>query len=102
MRSIRRALGRWSNKVKSVLILIAIFFIVRALKKKLESGKKETPPAPQGAPPREQAPSATRAKAEEMVLDQVCGSYVPISAAIVSNKDGKTAYFCSEECRDRL
>lgn len=87
--------------MKSVLILLAVFFIVRALKKKLESGKKETPPAPEKSTPREPV-SAPRARAEEMVLDPVCGSYVPISAAIAASKDGKTIYFCSEECRGRF
>lgn len=87
--------------MKSVLILLAIFFILRYLKKKLESGKKDAPPAPEASTPREQA-QAPRAKAEEMVLDPVCGSYVPISAAIAATKDGKTVYFCSEECRERF
>lgn len=88
--------------MKSVLILIAVFFIVRALKKKLEAGKIQRP-APEAPPQhKESAPAPPRAKAEEMVLDPVCGSYVPISAAIPASRDGKTVYFCSEECRGRF
>lgn len=85
--------------MKSVLILIAIFFIVRALKKRLEA-RKDNRPMPE-APARESAPNP-RPKAEEMVLDPVCGSYVPISSAIAATDGGKTVYFCSEECRDRF
>lgn len=87
--------------MKSVLILIAIFFIVRALKKKLEARKIEPPPA-DVPPQRESAPAPQRDKAEEMVLDPVCGSYVPISAALRADKGGKTVYFCSDECRERF
>lgn len=86
--------------MKSVLILIAVFFIVRALKKSLEarSAQKAAPAPP--SQPKEPA-SAPRQKAEEMALDPVCGSYVPLSAAVKSTQGGKTVYFCSDDCRER-
>lgn len=87
--------------MKSVLILLAVFFAVRALKKHLEGrqAQKIDPPAPP-PPPRE--PSAPREKGEEMALDPVCGSYVPLSSAVKLTDGGQTVYFCSEECRERF
>ncbi|MGE5632383.1 MAG: YHS domain-containing protein [Caulobacteraceae bacterium] len=35
----------------------------------------------------------------DMVLDPVCGMYVSPETAIKQNIDGKTYYFCSENCR---
>lgn len=87
--------------MKSVLILIVIFFVVRALKNKLEARKIDAPAA-DVPPQKESAPAPSRSKAEDMVLDPVCGSYVPISAALRADKGGRTVYFCSEECRERF
>lgn len=87
--------------MKSVLILIAVFFIVRALKKSLEArGAQKAAPVPPSQP--KEPASSPRQKAEEMALDPVCGSYVPLSAAVKSTDGGKTVYFCSEECRERF
>ncbi len=38
---------------------------------------------------------------EEMVLDPVCSSYVPLSVAIKKGVGAKTVYFCSKECCDK-
>ncbi|MCC6502161.1 MAG: hypothetical protein IT362_03365 [Deltaproteobacteria bacterium] len=85
--------------MKSVLILIAVFFIVRALKNSLEAKKQMKAPS---APPQPKEPTGPpREKAEEMALDPVCGSYVPLSSAVKSTDSGKTVYFCSEDCRGR-
>lgn len=35
----------------------------------------------------------------EMVLDPVCGMHINPETAIKQNIDGKTYYFCSENCR---
>lgn len=86
--------------MKSVLILIAVFFIVRALKKSLE-GRSAQKAAPTPPPPAKETSSSPRQKAEEMALDPVCGSYVPLSAAVKSAEGGKTVYFCSDDCREK-
>lgn len=90
--------------MKSVLILLAIFFAVRALKKRLEPqagrmGAPGGPPPP--PPPREKQAPGPAQPAEELVLDPVCGSYVPVSSAVEATAGGKKVHFCSEECRDR-
>jgi YHS domain-containing protein len=85
--------------MKSVLILIAVFFVVRFLKNSLEAKKEEK--AVPAAPPSAKESAGARQKGEEMALDPVCGSYVPVSAAVISTEGGKTVYFCSEDCRGR-
>ncbi len=35
---------------------------------------------------------------DEMVKDPVCQTFIPKSLAIKKNYNGKTIYFCSEEC----
>ena len=86
--------------MKSVLILIAAFFIVRALKNSLEARKAEKA-VPSAPPPPKEPTVGARQSAEEMALDPVCGSYVPLSAAVRATEGGKTVYFCSEDCRGR-
>lgn len=87
--------------MKSVLILLVVFFCVRALKKHLE-GRSAQKAAPVPPPPPKEQSSAPRQKAEEMALDPVCGSYVPLSAAIKSTIGGKTVFFCSDDCREKF
>ena len=87
--------------MKSVLILIAVFFIVRALKNSLEA-KKPMGTAPTGPPPpQKEASASAKQEAEEMALDPVCGSYVPLSSAVKVSEGGRTLYFCSQECREK-
>ena len=87
--------------MKSVLILLFVFFCVRALKKHLE-GRSAQKAAPVPPPAQKEQSSAPRQQAEEMALDPVCGSYVPLSAAIRSTIGGKTVYFCSDDCREKF
>ncbi len=82
--------------MKSVLILIAIFFLVLALRRAFEAKRARS--AGEASASRA-AETHVRAESEEMVLDTVCGSYVPISSAIKSSEGGRTVFFCSEECR---
>lgn len=35
---------------------------------------------------------------EDLVMDPYCNTYVPISDAYRASMNGKTVYFCSEEC----
>lgn len=49
-----------------------------------------------------QGSSAQEPKVEETVLDPVCGSYLAKDLAVKIKKDGKTVYFCGDECRDKF
>ncbi len=78
--------------MKPVLILLAIFFLIYYLRKRsakpLQKARGGGDPQPKKA-------------AEEMVLDTVCNSYIPVSFAISLNENGAIEYFCSEECRNK-
>lgn len=52
---------------------------------------------------RKKGGAAASSKAmEEMKKDPVCGTFVPESQAIPFNSNGKTFYFCSEECKRKF
>ena len=40
-------------------------------------------------------------KAEDLVRDPVCNTYVPRSRALTAVVEGHQEHFCSEACRDR-
>lgn len=86
--------------MKPVLIILFIFFAVRYLRKYLsakpvsgsEAQRSSTVGASSAARP------TTARSGEDMVLDPVCNSYIPVSSALSS--DGE--HFCGEECRDKF
>jgi len=43
--------------------------------------------------------SAPRSQATKLARDPVCGTFVAPGAALSLASDGRTHYFCSEECR---
>ena len=44
---------------------------------------------------RGRAPASVR-----LARDPVCGTHVPVNAALSLTTKGRTQYFCSEKCRD--
>lgn len=38
---------------------------------------------------------------DEMVVDPVCGVYIPKHEAIPARVQGETVYFCSQECKQK-
>jgi YHS domain-containing protein len=74
-----------------LLQLVCLFFLVSFLLQTLFR-----PRARRGRSP---APEKT-AQGEEMVQDPQCGTYVPLSLAVVKVINGGKVHFCSEECRD--
>ena len=49
-------------------------------------------------PPDEFPERVTPIEKEDLVMDPYCHTYVPISDAYKASINGKTVYFCSEEC----
>ena len=39
--------------------------------------------------------------AVRLARDPVCGTHVPVNAALSVTTKGRTQYFCSEKCRDQ-
>ncbi|MBI5642977.1 MAG: YHS domain-containing protein [Deltaproteobacteria bacterium] len=85
--------------MKPIIILLIIFFAVRFIRKGLL--KKAANPH-QAEKPRPGAPAAAKSDSEELVLDPVCDSYIPMSGARTLNRGGKVDYFCSDECKDKF
>lgn len=48
---------------------------------------------------RPEPPQKSR-RGEDMVRDPQCGTYIPVSDAVLAKIGGKSHYFCSKECRD--
>ncbi len=85
--------------MKPIIILLIVFFVVRHFRKRLIA--RVTPPAGQDADVNASGPSSGAGAGEEMVLDPVCDSYIPLSAAVAADTDHGVEYFCSNECRDK-
>ncbi|MBI5588496.1 MAG: hypothetical protein HY889_09065 [Deltaproteobacteria bacterium] len=82
--------------MKPVLILLAVFFAVRFLRKSLLARTGTV-----SAPETQSAPVKGK-EGEEMVLDPVCKSYIPLSSALTVKDGGRTEHFCTEACRDKF
>lgn len=84
--------------MKPVLILLAVFLAVRFLKNTIMSrtgiGSVHGPGPEKDATPEKEG--------EEMVLDPVCNSYIPLSSALSVDDNGATVYFCTSVCRDKF
>ena len=97
--------------MKPVIIILIIFFTVRYLRKRISSGaadkgkgsvKGADTQSARSKPEARQSQRRDSGSDEEMVFDQVCKSYVPISSAVRLDIDGRTGYFCSAECMERF
>lgn len=84
--------------MKQVLILLAVFLAVRFLKKSILARARVRA----GNDPGPAKGAAREKEGEEMVLDTVCNSYIPLSSALKVYDAGRTEYFCTDECRDKF
>ncbi len=88
-----------------LIIYIVVAYIIYVIAKKFlssqQAGTRRGGRVPGGAKTKA-GPGAGEPEAAETVLDPVCGSYLAKDLAITVNKDGKTVYFCGEECRDKF
>ena len=84
--------------MKPVLILLAVFLAVRFLKKTILSRTGIGSTSRHGR----EKDAVPEKEGEEMVLDPVCNSYVPLSSALSADDKGRTVYFCTSVCRDKF
>jgi YHS domain-containing protein len=47
-------------------------------------------------------PESTAAGSDTMAMDPTCGMQVPMSTQWTAQYEGKTYYFCSQQCRDQF
>lgn len=83
--------------MKVLLVIVLIYIAWRILKKVVFLKLVRMRPH-QGYAPSQARPGP---ETEKLVLDAVCGSYVPVNSAIRIDRDGRAEYFCSPECRDK-
>jgi YHS domain-containing protein len=88
--------------LKALLVIVVISIVWHVLKRAIffKFVRISSPNARgYGAGPRV---ARTGSVGEKLVKDEVCGSYVPLSAAISVDRNGAIEYFCSPECRDKF
>ncbi len=74
-----------------LILLAAIFYLIYQLVKFFQSlGEAVSGSA---------NPASKVENKKIMVKDEVCNTYIPEEEAIKECREGKTLYFCSEECR---
>jgi len=84
--------------MKNVIIILIIFFAIRYLRRYLQSA-----PANKGAGAgaHQANPRSSGQETEDMVQDTVCGSYIPVSSAVIVHENGRAEHFCGTACRDK-
>ncbi len=98
-----------------LLVAYLAYYVLRSIAKKSRTGgsvgygpgpgadpvQKPAPGENPGRAKSEAGKSAQTDPGEEMVLDPVCSSYVPLSAAVKKEVGSGTVYFCSKECMEK-
>jgi uncharacterized protein len=75
--------------ILAVVIVYIIYRVGKAIALPLSEKQQKYPQRP------------TPIEDEDMVKDPYCNTYVPLSNAYKASVDGKTLYFCSEECFEK-
>ena len=81
-----------------VVVVEALFwlFVLRLLLRGLVAAFTPRRPAAARAPERPQVKAA-----QDLVLDRVCRTHVPLASALTARVAGREEHFCSTACRDR-
>lgn len=76
-----------------LILYIVVAFVVYQIYKGMRSVSQSS------VRNRQQRPEVVTA---ELVEDPVCHTYFPKNQALIIDWDGKTCYFCSNECRQKF
>ena len=82
----------------NVLQFLFWLFLLRLVVRTVARAFSPAPPRPRAtaAPP----PPKVRAP-EDLVLDRVCRTHVPLSRTVTARVSGREEHFCSAACRDK-
>ncbi len=80
--------------LRTLLLVILIFFVVRALMRLLHGVRQGVTGGTTSAGSRSRPPV-------KMVADPVCGTFVVPGKALELARGRQTHYFCSEKCREQ-
>jgi YHS domain-containing protein len=81
-----------------ILLAAIIYLLYRWLRQETPGPRRGDQPPPPATGPFDRSAGPV----EEMRQDPVCGTWVPVSQAVVLERDGETLFFCSPECRDKF
>ena len=87
----------WIIRILYLVLFLAFLSVIRSLVTRVFSPLLE-----KHSKPRAGADSARETVAGRMIKDPQCGMYVATDLAMTTRVNGKTLYFCSEECRDNF
>ncbi len=88
--------------VGELISLIFFFLVVRsAITGVWQLLRGGNPMSGSSGTPQQATPETMRTSGE-LRKDPVCGTFVSTNTAYTRIVDGSTAYFCSQECRDRF
>jgi hypothetical protein len=81
-----------------VLQFLFWLLLLRLVVRTVARAFSPAPPRPRAsaAPPRPQVRAP-----EDLVLDRVCRTHVPLSRAVTARVAGREEHFCSAACRDK-
>ncbi len=81
----------------NVLQFLFLMFVLRLVVRTVARAFSPTSPRPRAsaAPPRAQVRAP-----EDLVLDRVCHTHVPLSRALTARVSGREEHFCSAACRE--
>jgi hypothetical protein len=81
----------------NVLQFLFWLFVLRLVVRTVARAFSPAPPRPRAATP----PRAQVRAPEDLVLDRVCRTHVPLSRAVTARVSGREEHFCSAACRDK-
>jgi YHS domain-containing protein len=81
--------------IRVLLIAVLMLVIANAFWRLVDGIMEAASGTTTGGRKRGGAPPAVR-----LARDPVCGTHVPVNAALSLTTKGRTQYFCSEKCRD--
>ncbi len=87
----------WIIRILYLVLFLAFLSVIRSLVTRVLSPLLE-----KHSRPRAGADSASETVAGRMIKDPQCGMYVATDLAMTTRVNGKTLYFCSEECRNKF
>ena len=87
--------------VRALVVVVEVLFwlvVVRLLRTRAGGGLHAGPPRRRASAP---GPRPQVKAAEDLVLDRVCQTHVPLASALTARVGGSEQHFCSAACRDQ-
>ncbi len=88
--------------LKAITLIVFIFLIYKMTQSISAAFRGEARRRASGADgPTRSKKRQGKIEEEDMVYDEVCGSYISEANAVKMELQGRTLYFCNDECRQK-